>query len=591
MIQQTQVYDYMVRSGTVQCKWNGVEKTLPVSIGMLPRKTENELSAYSVLASENGGLRIQVFIENDTGLQIEVQSCLMETTILLPEKTQVFCNGYQSWSRSEMTNVRKGLPIPPVYQSHMLKYSGDYLFSSYKKGLAHSWSYTYFNAPIGFTLLASLDESLAYTRFQLNFDHKKSGSCVFVEKDCEGLTLPPVPRTSGAEIPPVKILDFFMTTGREEDCFNRYFDLFYQVNKDKGLFNRSTPALVWDSWYSLFDQVGENQLLSILKEYKVREIPLDYFIIGQGYEAQVGDWMMPSDHFPGGLPRVVRAVKSAKYKAGLTFCPFICSRKSQLFMERPELIAKDKKGHLLKIGKNFDRGGDFYLIDLYNPQSVSYIKRCIKTVIEDWGIELLKFDFLYTAGLHSGSYVKRTRAQAMRHALEMLREFSGPVPVIVCGVPLGSAMGLFEYCSVAPDLSSGWDGPNSFLVGKNARERESTLGAIKSTIARRQLEGRAFSCDPGSFSLRKFKNNLSTLEQEALFKTCIIFGGLISNSDSIGSYSADALNQYRLAIAHRPTRSHDKKVLSVEKTERAYQVQYVLRNELHEDTISLSFDS
>ena len=587
MIQHTQVYDYMIRSGTIQCKWNGAEKVLPVSIGVLPRRKESECSAYCVLASENGGLRVQVFIENDTGFHVEVQSFSLETTILLPEKTQVFCNGYQSWSSSSMTDVRKGLPIPPIFKPALLQNAGDYLFSNYRHGHAHSWSYTYFTAPIGFTLLASLDETIAFTRFQFVYDKRKSGACVLVEKDCEGLFLPPVPRTSGAESPPVKILDFFMTSGDEEDCVNRYFELYYQANSIHNRVNRSHPALAWDSWYSLFTQVEENVLLSTLKEYKVREIPLDYFIIGLGYEDRIGDWMKPSANFPHGLSPVIKAVQSAGYKAGLTFCPFICSENSQIFMERPELIAKDKSGNLLRIGKIPDYGGDLYLLDLYNPQAVSYIKRCIKTVA-GWGIGLLKFDFLYVAGLHSGIDFKRTRAQAISHALDLLRKFSDPLPVIACGVPIGSAVGLFEYCSVTPDLSPGWDGPNPFLTGKNIRERESTLGAITSAVGRRHLDSRAFSCDPGSFSLRRFKNRLTSREQEALFKTCIVFGGLISNSDSIGSYSADALNQYRLAIAHRATHLHDKNVLSVERTGKAFVVNYLLRSELKETTITLS---
>lgn len=588
-MQQTRVYDYMVRSGTVQCVWNGVEQALPISIGMLPRKTENELSAYSILTSEKGGLRVQVFIENDSGFPVEVRSFGLETTILLPEKTEVFCNGYQSWSVSEMTELRKGLSIPPLFQPSLLKNSGDYRFVSYAKGFAHSWSYTYFIAPIGFTLLASLDESVAYTRFQFKPDSKKSGVCVYVEKDCEGLYLDLIPRTSGADVPPVKILDFFMTTGIEDDCFNRYFELFYQMDYNRIRHNKSHPAIAWDSWYSLFDQVEETRLLSILHEYKVREIPLDYFIIGQGYEQQVGDWMTPSTNFPGGLGRVMKAAKTAGYKPGITFSPFICSSKSQLFMERKELLVKDKSGNLLKIGKNHDHGGYYYLLDLYNPQSVNYIKRCVRTLVEDWGVQLLKLDFLYAAGLNSGLHVKRTRAQAVHHSLSLLRRICGPIPVVACGVPLGSVFGLFEYCSVTPDLSSGWDGPNPFFVKKNVRERESTLNAIQSAIARRHLDGRAFSSDPGSFSLRKFKRNMTSEEQEALFKTCIIFGGLISNSDSIGSYSVDALNQYRLAIAHKSTRYHDKKVLSVQKTDGVYQIHYTLRNELHDDTITTSF--
>ncbi len=589
MMQQTRVYDYMVRSGNVVCEWNGAEQALPVSIGMLPRKTENELSAYSLLTAEGGGLHVQVYIENDTGFPVEVRSFCLETTILLPEKTEVFCNGYQSWSMSGMTEVRKGLPVPPLYQPSLLKNSGDYRFATYRKGFAHSWSYTYFSAPIGFTLLASFDESIAFTRFQFKPDSRKSGFCVFVEKDCEGLVLELVPRTSGADIPPVKILDFFMVTGEEGDCFDRFFDLFYQMDFNRLRRNKSRPAIAWDSWYSLFDQVEETRLLSILHEYKVREIPLDYFIIGQGYEQHTGDWMTPSSNFADGLTLVAKTIKAAGYRPGLTFSPFICSAKSQLFMERKELLAKDPSGNLLKMGTNSERGGHYYLLDLYNPQSVNYIKRCVRTMVEDWGIQLLKLDFLYAAGLNSGRHVKRTRAQAVHHAMSLLHKICGPIPVIACGVPLGSVFGLFEYCSVTPDLSSGWDGPNAFLVRKNVRERESTLNALQCAIARRHLDGRAFSSDPGSFSLRKFKRNLTSKEQESLFKTCIIFGGLISNSDSIGTYSADALNQYRLAIAHKSTRYHDKKVLSVKKAGGAYHVHYTLRNELRDDTINVSF--
>lgn len=586
-MQETRIYDYMIRSGIVRCKWGGDENSFPVSIGMLPRKKENDLSANCVLSSEKGGLRVQVFMENDTGFPVEIQSLSLETTILLPENTQVFCNGYQSWSNSEMVEVTKGILSPPLYMPMLLKNSGDYRFATYGTGRAHSWTYTYFEAPIGFTLMASLDESLAYTRFQFKFDANKVGSSVYIEKDCEGFFLPPVPRTSGADIPPVKILDFFMKTGLEEDCFSQYFDLFYQLNSKNNLTNRSLPALAWDSWYALFNQVEENRILSILHEYKVREIPLDYFIIGQGYENQVGDWVVPSMNFPGGLPRVIRAIKATGYKPGITFSPFICSSKSQLFMERRELLAQDKNGRLIRVGKSRDQGGDLYLLDLYNPQAVNYIKRCIKTIIDEWGVQLFKFDFLYAAGLHSGVYVKRTRAQAMSHALCLLRLETGNIPVIACGTPIGSAIGLFEYCSVAPDLSPGWDGPNSFFVTNSVRERESTLSAIRSSIARRHLDGRAFSSDPGSFSLRKFKIKLTAKEQEALFKTCIIFGGLISNSDSVGSYSTDALDLYRLAITHKATRFHDKRVLLVEKSDKSYRVKYALRNELHEDTISL----
>ncbi len=585
MLQETRVYDYMVRSGNLVCKLNGATESLPISIGVLPRKKDNSVMAYCVLSSENGGLRVQAFIENDTGLHVEIVSCELETTIHLPSQTHVFCNGYQSWSSSQMISLSNGLPKPPIFQPALHSKAGDYKFSQYSNRKSHSWTYTYFNAPTGFTLLGSLDESLAYTRFDFVHNDSRTGASVIAAKDCEGLFLPPVQRTSGLDVPPVKIFDFFMTTALEDDCFGRYFSLFYKSNRDAGLFNRSRPALAWDSWYALFNQIEENRLLAILWEYKVREIPLDYFIIGQGYEVQAGDWTTHSSSFPGGLPRVIKAISEAGYKPGITLSPFICSSKSQIFRERLELMARDNKGRLIKVGKSHDQGGSLYLLDLYNPQVINHIKRTIKTMTIEWKVALLKMDYLFAAGLNRGAHSKRTRAQAMNHALMILREATGSVPVIACGVPLGSAFGLFEYCSVASDLSSGWNGPNPVFVSKNSRERESTLSAIKSSINRRHLDGRAFSCDPGSFSLRKHKNKLSVEEQESLYKTCIIFGGLISNSDSIGTYGADALNLYRNAISHKATRFNDKRVLSVETTDKGYHVRYALRNELLEADI------
>ncbi|MHB1484765.1 MAG: alpha-galactosidase [Saccharofermentanales bacterium] len=587
MMQDTRVYNYMVRSGMLSFIRNGTEETLPVSIGTLPRNKEDSLTAYCELSPENNGLRVQVFVENDTGFQVKLQSFSIETTIFLPKATTVFCNGYQSWSQSDMVEVSKGLPVPPFYIPSLLKLSGDYDFATYFTGHAHSWSYTYFNSPQGFTLLASLDESISYTRFQYVYDTGKSGSSVVVTKDCDGFYIQTTPKTSGQQSTPVKILDFYMATGEEQDCFNQYFKLFYQVNTTENCYNRSNPALAWDSWYSLFNQVEEKRILSILGEYKVREIPLDYFIIGQGYEAQAGDWISPSQGFPSGIKYTSQLIKAAGYKPGITFSPFVCSDRSQLFRERPDFLAKDKNNRLIQIGRSSDQGGRLYLLDLYNLQTLAYIQRCIKTMLDDWGIMILKFDFLYAAGLNSGDYVKRTRAQAIKYALSILRSAAGKIPVIACGVPVGSAFGLFEYCSVAPDLSSGWNGPNPIFVGKNVRERESTLSAIKSAIGRRHLDGRAFSSDPGSFTLRKFKRKLNSNQQEGLFKTCIIFGGLISNSDSIGSYSSSALEQYRKAIIHKASRFNNKRVLSVSERNRSIHVKYTLRNDLFEDDINL----
>lgn len=584
-MQETKIYDYMVRSGTVTCNWAGAEQTIPISIGIKPRNKESEISACCVLTSAKGGLRAEVLIDNDTGLPLRIVSVSLDTTILLPDNTPFFCNGYQSWSNSGLYGNNKSFARPAVFCPKLLRKSGDYDFYHYTKKTLHSWTYTYFDAPLGYTLLASLDESFAYTYFEFYAETNKRGINVRIRKDCDGLILPPVPRTSALEVPPQKISDVFITTGNELNCWDRYFELFYENNAKIGLHNKSKPALAWDSWYFMYDQIEENRLMDVLKDYKIRQIPLDYFIIGRGYEKEFGDWTKPSEKFPGGMDRVVKAIKSAGYKPGLTISPFVCSARSGLYNERKELLAKDRKGRLICIGRSRDLGGKLYLLDLYNPEAKKYLKRYIHTLISEWGIEVLKMDFLYAAGFNSGDHCKRTRAQAVFHALNLLKEYAEDTPVIACGVPLGSCFGLFEYCSVSPDLSADWDGSRSRFLLKSIRERESTQNAITTSIARRHLDGRAFSSDAVAFSLRKYKIRITGMQQEALFKTSIIFGGLICGSDSIGSYSGDLLETYRQAIVHRCSRSNDKRVLSVKNVEQAIVVKYVLKNEFKEDLI------
>ena len=372
-------------------------------------------------------------------------------------------------------------------------------------------------------MLGSLDESLSFTKFIYYRDAHSSGYHLKIEKDCDGLILPVVPRTSKERIPPVKIADIFIATGKEQDCWDRYFNLFYDISPEI-LINRSKSALSWDSWYLTYDEVEEIRVMDVLKDYSIRQIPLDYFIIGRGYEKEFGDFLEPDrEKFPEGLEKISKLIKHAGYKPGITISPFVCSSKSLLYKERKELLARDNKGDLICIGRSRSLGGKLFLIDLYNPEGERYIKRLIRNLVTNKGFEVLKLDFLYAATLHGGKGFGRTRAQAMDYALKIIRKYAGDTPIIACALPVASGFGLFEHVSVAPELSAKWVKTKKGVFCRNAREIESVYNAILTSITRRHLDTRAFGSDTCTFSLRKYKTKLSAVQQEALYETGIIF--------------------------------------------------------------------
>lgn len=589
-MQDTRIYDYMIRSGCVECHYADTTASVPVSIGITPRHKLGEMTAHCLLSAENGGLRIVVDLDNDTGLPVSIDSISLETTITLPLGSSFFCNGYQSWSASGMTRVFENLRSPGRICPALFRKSGDYDFVRYSRRVAHSWTYSYFDAPLGYTLIASLDESRAFTRIDFVRNENHNGICVSIGKDCEGLVYGPVSRIAGVKPEPLRVLDVFMTTGSENDCWNRYFSLFYKLRKDDSIFNRSRPALAWDSSYAMLDNLDEIKLGSLVREYAKSSVPLDYFLIGSGYEAGFGDWMQTCEEFPAGMKRIADTIRSAGFKPGITFSPFLCSSSSLLFRERREILAKDARGRLLSAGTNQSLGGKLYVIDLYNPEGERYVKRCINTFINDWGIQIIRAEMLYAASLNSGIHTGRTRAQAMDHAVMLLRRYAGSIPVIACGIPLGSAFGRFEYCSVTPDLSQSWTGRKTLWCSRYLRERESTENAVKTAINRRHLDLRAFSSDIGSFTLRKYRGRMIAGEQLTLFRTCNIFGSLITGSDSLGAYNADSLERFTDAVSSRPIRRNDRSITEVITGEEGVIVRYMLHGVQYEEKLELITD-
>ena len=173
--------------------------------------------------------------------------------------------------------------------------------------------------------------------------------------------------------------------------------------------------------------------------------------------------------------------------------------------------------------------GGFYSLDLDHPGVQDYLRRVFDRVLNEWGYDLVKLDFLY--GVAPFGNERESRAGRMIRGMEFLRELCGDKLILGCGVPLMPAFGLVDYCRVSCDVSLDWD--DTLLKRHIHRERVSTRQAIGNSIFRRQLNGRAFLSDPDVFFLRDENLKLSEAQKKKLYTVNALFGGVLFHSDNM----------------------------------------------------------
>ena len=153
----------------------------------------------------------------------------------------------------------------------------------------------------------------------------------------------------------------------------------------------------------------------------------------------------------------------------------------------------------------------------------------------------MKLDFLYAAAPFGGP--EESRAGRMIRALELLRRLCGDKLILGCGVPLMPAFGLVDYCRISCDVSLDWDDKSYMRLAH--RERVSTRQALENTLARRQLNGRAWLSDPDVFFLRSENLRLTEGEKQLLAKVNALLGGVLLTSDDPGRYDEKQRAAYR----------------------------------------------
>lgn len=454
-----------------------------------------------------------------------------------------FVNGYQSWTTSgEMSaeDIYRGTtPLAGVtkYTKDMAITSGDYAFTRYepRPGFFHSFTYTYLRRGDEFELFGSLSERNGYTVFYSDMEKH-----IFsVEKDVEGLTISE----------PYEMFDIVRVVGGYDEVFDKYFAAMSLPAK-----KRVDRLTGYTSWYNYFQKIDENIVLRDLKGLSRARESVNIFQIDDGYEPFVGDWLdYNGKDFPNGMKTIADAVHREGYLAGIWLAPFNVQRgKSRILKEHPDWLIRNPDG---KPQLGCVAWGGAYTLDIYNSEVREHLKKVFDTVLNDWGYDMVKLDFLYSQCRTPRD--NKTRGTIMCEAMDFLRECVGDKLILGCGVPLGPAFGVVDACRISCDVDLSYGGKfyNSMSINN---ELPSAQNAINNSMFRRHLNGRAFLNDPDVFFLRDHNLTFTWEQKLLLAKINNLFGRVLFVSDDAGEYS-----EAELEVLKETFRESDAKILDV----------------------------
>ena len=441
----------------------------------------------------------------------------------------VFMNGFQSATDSrEMSVTGKMNGVQTVSEFVKNKYAalsgGDYAFVPYKNkaGVTHGFSYCYFKHAGKIKLFASLDESVGYTIFK--FDAWTS--TLRISRDIEGIE----------KFDKFPAISLFYAEGKEEEVFELWFNAMKDIERAPAekLVGYCTSELDELSEDSVYEKIGD------MKKFPVKP---NVFLVDERY-CKVGDWLEPDeDGFPEGLRDIIDEAHDCSLIAGISISPFAVDERSNIAEKHCDWILRSADGRYVKTKNNL------FVLDFCNPEVKEYIRECLHTILFMWGFDLVKLNNLYAAAMFPSNGM--SRGQKMHSAMKFLRECCGGKLMFADHVPLMSAFGVADYCSVTCDAVT--DKLPAYIRAKSFRESPSVKNAANDMVFRRHLNNRAFLSATCTLSLdekqRFLDGNLNNAEQNLLCSLAGLFSSVIITTDNVATYNQKQKRRFRKMYA------------------------------------------
>jgi alpha-galactosidase len=321
----------------------------------------------------------------------------------------------------------------------------------------------------------------------------------------------------------------------------------------------STPLSGWCSWYYYFTAVTEADVLANLRMLRAGRVtlPLSVVQIDDGYQKAVGDWTQANEKFPSGMKSLAERIRDAGFRPGLWLAPFTAAESSRLAREHADWLVQDAAGRPREAGTNWQ--STLFGLDTTHPEARDWLRRLFGTLVEHWGYDYLKLDFLVTAALHGKRWsAAATRAAALRDGLELIRSVVGDdVYLVGCGCPWQSGIGIFDAMRIGPDVAPVWSLEEHFPQpsSTDAVVMPSAQSSIRNTLTRAWMHPSLWSNDPDCLLARGTDTQLTLHEVQALATAIGLTGGMLMLSDDMRTLWPERANLAACLLPPLPERA------------------------------------
>lgn len=473
--------------------------------------------------------RCQIYVHPKSALTLQRIELQLSTN---EWRGKFLANGFQSWSESRALGPNEGvLPLRKWARPYMGLYGDEYIPGIVRAtGYAHSWTYAEWIGDDGVHhLAASNNEDTGFTMFQ--FDHERG--LVTITKD-----LPPDGLALTHSFP---LFDLIMASGSRQEVYGYWRDGFCRPPRVSA--KAGGTVLGWTSWYRHFTHIDQDIILKNAENAASSGLPFEYFQIDDGWQTAVGDWRTTQPGFSMGMGALARQIAHKGLKPGLWLAPFVASAQSTPVRNHPDWLLR-RDGKPLRAGYNPMWGGWYYALDIYHPGVRDYLSGVFHVVVDHWGYQLLKLDFLFAACLAPPE--GKTRGQVMHDAMQWLRTLCKDRVMLACGAPLGAAMGYADICRIGGDIHTEWR--HRLLRFLRHRERVDTESSLISTIHRRPLDGLFWQNDPDVFIMRSDHQRLTPTQRHTVLTINALLGSVLFTSDDPGLYDTEQKEEILTAI-------------------------------------------
>jgi alpha-galactosidase len=289
---------------------------------------------------------------------------------------------------------------------------------------------------------------------------------------------------------------------------------------------RPAPTL-WCSWYEYYTGVSEQDMLENLDAMAELDLPVDVVQLDDGYQTEIGDWLLLSGRFRS-LEDLVARIRDVGRRAGIWVAPFLVGESSRLRAEHPEWLVEGAYA-----GHNWKQ--DLGVLDVTHPDAAAYLTT-VFTEFRRLGLDLFKIDFIYAGALAGRRHEAVPALEAYRRGVRLIRDAIGPEAYLLgCGAPILPSVGLFDAMRVGPDIGPVYEPDDGDM------SQPSQAAATITTVGRAWQHGRFWVNDPDCLVARPAMER-----REDWAATVERYGGLRGSSDRLRS-----LDDWGLEVTRR----------------------------------------